>query len=258
MINHNNTEYNGPRVGAIKLKPTVYKVTGGNPGGILPEAGYLSSSVTYDDYSDPTAGGTYPELNSNTPNQLGTNIYEPVRIPFIHKFGGPHCFSTGEQDGGSFDTNSFVWRKEEFLRIKLKKGTGLSTAPSPYTCAILTGTIFPYGQTNTGSISPLGNRNAVSLFRHRFNFQRTKPPLALGVNPYGNDTPVDLDNYQGGVFKPYLSSSIINSYGRLARTKEFQLDTDPRDVSDSFSGQHCFYNGVIQQISFHPSVTSLP
>ena len=243
MINQNNTEYNGPILGTVKLKPLVYKSAGGNPSGLLPPQGYLSSSTSYGNYSNADQGGSYPPLDTNVPTNTGKNIYEPARIPFVHKFGGPHCSVTGEVAAGSFNDNSTTWYKEEFLRIKLPKGTDTL---SPYTCATLTGTIFPYGQTNTGSISPLGNRTATSLFRHKFNFIRAKPSSQYSV---------DLYSYNNGAYAPLYNSSLINQYHGDMRTKEFQLDTDPSVVQESYGSQTCLRDGNIDALSIHPEVS---
>ncbi len=247
MINQNNTEHNGPRLGGVKLKPLVYKVTGGAPGTLLPTFGYLSSSTTYGNYTE--EGGSFPPLGTNTPPTDGTNIYEPVRIPFIHKFGGPHCSVSGEIEGGSFNNNGLVWSKEEFLRIKLPKGTNTL---SPYTCATITGVIFPYGQTNTGSVSPLGNRTATSLFRHKFTFVRNKPSASFSTNLY---TYHSGNPQLAGQYAPLYSSSIVNTYGREMRTKEFQLDTDPNIEGSGFGSQPCLKDGAIDVISFTPEVS---
>lgn len=261
MINQNNTQYKGPKLGGIKLKPTVYKITGGAPNDLIPNAGYFSSSTDYGDYTNGNQGGTYPSLNTSTPTNSGKQvIYEPSRIPFVHKFGGPHCSVTGELAGGEWNTNSADWCKEEFLRVKLAKqeaytdsnGTLISGSLSPYTCATITGVIFPYGQTNKGPVSPLGNRTSTSFFRHKFNFVRAKPSSSYDVDLYtyapGGQNP--------GIYAPLYSSSIINSWGRQFRTREFQLDTDPSTVNPNYGSQGCLgSDGNIDAISFHPKVS---
>ncbi len=249
MINQNNTEYNGPLLGGIKIRPTYYTADGGTSGTTpLPAIGYHSSSVI----PQHLYNNGYPNLGNNIGTNTGEHIYEPARIPFVHKFGGPSWAVTGDVLGGSFDTNS-NWFKEEFLRIKLPKGTNTMC---PYTCATLTGIIFPYGKTNQGPISPLGNRTGTSLFRYKFNFVRTRPPNHYAVDLHTYDPiPSNFPQSAPGKYAPLYSSSLVNLYHHnQSKQREFEISTDPSVVDNSYGSQTCI-RGQINVLSFTPEVS---
>lgn len=257
MINPNHRKNNGPTHGPIKKAPLVYKTSGGDIGGLVPSNGYFSSDVNFTANINPVAtkpeigsgsafilGSAFPTINSSSLPSDGHNPYEPVKIPFIHKFGGPHCNNLGL---GTID-DSYV--QEEFLRVKLPKDPNRNVF-CPYTSATLTATIFPYGKTNEGEVFAQGNQTGVSVFRYRFPLHVNKPSFEENLYTYAPSTS------PAGYFAPLYSASVVNYFTAKRRALEFQLDTNPGGWNAEYAGGgQCVAPGdYVEMFSVHPEIS---
>lgn len=257
MINPNHKKHNGPTYGPIKKAPLVYKTSGGDIGGLVPSNGYFSSNVNFTTNINPLAtkpeidsgsafilGSAFPTINSSSLPSDGHNPYEPIKIPFIHKFGGPHCNNIG------FGTLNDSYVQEEFLRVKLPKDPNRNVF-CPYTSATLTATTFPYGKTNQGEVFALGNRTGVSVFRYRFPLHVNKPSFDENLYTYAPPS------VSAGHFAPLYSASIVNYFSAKRRSLEFQLDTNPGDWNTEYAGGgHCIAPGdYVEMFSVHPEIS---
>ena len=121
MINRNNTEFNGPKVSGHRLSPIVFKSYGGDVTSPLPARGYNFAAFLHSDYetgsSDVTDGarlsGGYPIINTNSNRNTGTDIYQPVKIAFAHKFGGPNVETIGDEPRLGNDPPGIVTGKHQ-------------------------------------------------------------------------------------------------------------------------------------------------
>jgi hypothetical protein len=262
MINRNNTEFNGPKVNGHRFSPLVFKSKGGDLTAPVPARGYQVAYFDHSDYetgsADVTDGarlsGGYPIINTNSTRNTGTDIYQPVKIAFVHKFGGPNTETEGELPRLGKDEHAGIrYSMEEFLRVNIPKNHK-DRVFTPYHCAVLTAITIPYGKTQTGSIEPKGNRVASSLFRQRFTFQPNRPKNAFPENLYTYDPPGSSLN--AGFYAPLYSSSIVN--WATKNVKEFELNTNPGEVNLSFVGSaRCIDDSrPIQALSIHPEISN--
>ena len=262
MIHSNRRKTTGPTHGSsIRKSPLVYKAQGGSTSSAVPGIGYFTSSVNYTQNIDPDAsqgeilagtqyilGSAFPAMDSNSLPSDGHNPYEPVKIPFIHKFGGPHCSNSGV----GILPDSYI--EEEFLRVKLPKDHTRNVR-CPYSAAVLTGTIFPYGQTNTGAVFASSNKTGVSVFRYRYPLFTVKPTFEENLFTY-NPAPGSVGNDSPGFYAPLYSSSVHNLF-KVDSNLEFRLDTNPGNVDANYAtGKHCIKDGSqIEAISIHPELS---
>lgn len=259
MINHNKPHHKGPIYSAVRKTPIVYNAMGGNPLGPIPNIGFLQASSSVESYltsSKPiftagqgaNMGSAYPPIGTNEFPSTGHNPYEPLKLSFIHKFGGPHMSSQGQ---GAIHGSQ--WLTEEFLRVKLKKDE-INGVYCPYNNAVLTATVFPYGQTNKGIVPNNGNRSAVSLIRNRFTFQAARPSSSYAYDLLTYNPPTFG---AAGYFAPLYSSSIVNhTINRGIGALEFHLQTHPEAIQGSYGiGGTCIDITKTTAMSVHPEVS---
>jgi hypothetical protein len=256
MINK-KTKNLGPVSAPFRKTPLVTKVIGGNTDGDTPTLGYhLVSSSIIESYtigdkaaefsgSGAALGSAYPVIGTNKLPSTGLNPYEPIKLAFIHKFGGPNMATEGL---GASSGGSSYFLTEEFLRVKLKKDNA-NNVYCPYNNAILTATVFPYGQTNRGEVKATGNRTSVSLIRQRFSFVNTRKYSDDDFGPLTQLIPQ---------LSPLNSASINNLYvGSPISNVEFELSTNPAGVSTSYGvGGPSIDLTKTYAISIHPDISS--
>lgn len=263
MIHSNRRKTTGPtHGGSIRKNPIVYKTGGGSLSTPTPSRGYFSSSVNYTQNIDPDAdkidiaagqayilGSAFPPMGSNSLPSSGHNPYEPIKIPFIHKFGGPHCANSGV----GILPNSYI--EEEFLRVKLPKDP-VRNVRCPYSAATITAVTFPYGRTNKGGFFPDSNKTGVSVFRYRYPLHTVKPVFEENLFTY-NPSPGSVGNDSPGFYAPLYSSSIHNLLIHKEDHLEFRLDTNPGSIDGIPStGKHCIKDGShIDMLSIHPEIS---
>ena len=188
----NNTEYNGPIHGKVKLRPSAFEASS-DGGDLVPAPGYSTADINSDNFGieggigdlagiNSKLAADYPPINSNESPNNGRNLYEPLRIAFVHKFSGPHV---DVQEYMSYQ-GGIVMRAEEFLRVRIKYDSD-DNVFSPYTCATITGVCFPYGKTNKGIIHPDINKVQSVMFRDKFTFDLVHPNVDEGPDLYNYD-----------------------------------------------------------------------
>lgn len=261
MAEYNNTEYDGPIHGKVKLRPSAFEASS-DGGDLVPAQGYSTASVNSDDFG--IQGGIlegnaaklsadYPTINSNASPNTGRNLYEPLRIAFVHKFGGPHVDTN---DHLSYLDPSYVI--EEVARVNIRPDKENNVFP-PYTCATITGVAFPYGQTNKGIVHPDINKVKTVMFRDKFTFDLVHPNIDQGPNLYNYDpSNPGVSTPGAGFYAPLYSSSIINYYNSDPTgisNREFQLNTDASDFIQSYgSFGNSIEKGTVA-LSVHPEIS---
>ena len=259
----NYTEYNGPIHGKVKLRPSAFEASS-DGGDLVPAQGYSTASINSNNFGieggigdaagiNSKLAADYPPINSNESPNTGRNVYEPQRIAFVHKFGGPHVATN---DHLSYLDPNYVVEEVARVNLRLDKTNNVF---SPYTCATITGVAFPYGKTNKGVIHPDCNKVKTVFFRDKFTFDLVHPNIDNGPDLYNYDPQNPGVSTPGaGFYAPLYSSSVINFYNQDPTgiaNREFQLSTDASDLSSTYGSYGSSVEKGTSAVSIHPEIS---